>query len=93
MTFCPVSAALDFFGSLISLSINAGASVLLPSAYGVGTALPALVFAVILAVGAGTVGKAFNALTKFEWWARRVTGGVFLAVGVYYSLKFIFVVI
>ena len=89
LTFCPVSAAL-YFGSLIPLSVKAQSSVLLPSVYGVGTALPALGFAVLVAVGARSVGKAFNALTKVERWARRITGVLFLGIGLYYSLKFIF---
>lgn len=89
LTFCPVSAAL-YFGSLIPLSVRARSSVLLPSIYGVGTALPTLVFAVLVALGARTVGKAFKALTKVEWWARRITGAVFLCIGIYYSLTFVF---
>lgn len=89
LTFCPVSAAL-FFGSLIPLAVQAQSSVLLPALYGIGTALPALAFAVLIAVGAHSVGRAFNALTKVEWWARRGTGVVFLVVGIYYCLKFIF---
>lgn len=89
LTFCPVSAAL-YFGSLIPLSVKAQSSVLLPSVYGVGTALPALVFAVLVAVSARSVGQAFNALSKIEWWARRITGVLFLGIGVYYSLEFIF---
>ena len=92
LTFCPVSAAL-YFGSLIPLSIKTQSSVLLPTIYGVGKALPALAFAVLMAVSARSVGKAFNALSSVEWWARRVTGTLFLGVGVYYSLKYIFEVI
>ena len=92
LTFCPVSAAL-FFGSLIPLAVQARSSLVLPGLYGVGTAVPALVFAVLIAVGAKSVGRAFNALTKAEIWARRVTGIVFLAVGIYYALKFDFGVI
>ena len=89
LTFCPVSAAL-YFGSLIPLSVKVQSSVLLPGVYGVGTALPALVFAVLVAVSARSVGKAFNALSKIERWARRITGVLFLGIGVYYCLKFIF---
>lgn len=92
LTFCPVSAAL-YFGSLIPLAVKVQSSVLLPSVYGVGTALPALLFAVLVAVSARSVGKAFNALSKVEWWARRVTGVLFLGIGFYYCLKFIFDVI
>lgn len=92
LTFCPVSAAL-YFGSLIPLAVQAQSSVLLPGLYGVGTALPALAFAVLFAVGAHSIGRAFNALTKVEWYARRGTGIVFVGIGVYYCLKFIFDVI
>jgi len=34
--------------------------------------------------------KAFNRITSFERWARRVTGVVFIAVGIYFSLLHIF---
>ena len=92
LSFCPVSAAL-FFGSLIPLSVKVESSVALPVIYGVGTALPVLVFAVLIALSAQSVGKAFNKLTQIEWWARRITGVIFLGVGIYYCLKFIFEVI
>ena len=68
LTFCPVSAAL-FFGSLIPLAVKEQSSLLLPGLYGVDTAVPVLGFAVLIAVGAQTVGRAFNVLTKFERWA------------------------
>ena len=50
LTFCPVSAAL-FFGSLIPLAVQARSSLVLPGLYGVGTAVPALAFAVLIAAG------------------------------------------
>ena len=68
LTFCPTSAAL-FFGSLVPLSLKLNSSVILPVVYGVGTALPVLIFAVILATSAQSVGKAYNVLAKIEWWA------------------------
>ena len=92
LSFCPTSAAL-FFGSLIPLSLNANSSVALPVIYGVGTALPVIVFAVLIALSAQSVGKAFNVLSKIEWWARMITGVIFLAVGIYFSLKYVFEVI
>ena len=92
MSFCPVSAVL-FFGSLIPLSVSVNSSVLLPAIYGVGTAVPVLIFAGLIAYSAQSVGKAFNRLTQIEWWARRITGLVFLALGLYYSLRYIFEVI
>ena len=89
LSFCPVSAAL-FFGSLVPLAINDGSSVLLPSLYGVGTGLPVLIFAVAIALGARAVGKAFDTLASIERWARRGTGVIFIIVGIYYSLTYIF---
>ena len=92
LSFCPTSAAL-FFGSLIPLSLKANSSVTLPVLYGIGTAVPVIVFAVLIALGAQSVGKAFNVLSKIEWWARMITGGVFLGVGIWYCLKYILEVI
>lgn len=89
LTFCPVSAAL-FFGSLIPLSVKAGSGVALLGVYGIGTALPVLAFAVLIALSAQSVGKAFHAISRMEWWARRITGVLFLLVGVYYALKYVF---
>ena len=89
LSFCPISAGL-FFGSLITLSLKFGSAVLLPALYGVGTAVPVIVFAVLIAISAQSVGKAFDRLTQIEWWARMITGLVFLAVGAYYSLRYTF---
>jgi len=89
LSFCPISAGL-FFASLLPLALKHKSRLLLPSAYGVGTALPVVVFAVAIALSARSVAKMFNALQKAEWWARRITGVVFIVVGVYYCLLYIF---
>jgi cytochrome c-type biogenesis protein len=92
LTFCPTSAAL-FFGSLVPLSLKVNSSFTLPAIYGVGTALPVMVFAVLLATSAQSVGRAYNVLAKIEWWARMLTGWIFILVGIYFSLKYVFQVI
>lgn len=89
LTFCPVSAAL-FFGSLVPLSLKYESTVLLPSLYGVGTALPVVVFSAVIAFAANRVSKAFNAITKIEPWMRRITAALFILVGGYLSLVYIF---
>jgi cytochrome c-type biogenesis protein len=89
LSFCPTSAAL-FFGSLIPLSIKWESAVTVPTLYGVGTALPVFVFAVLVAVGAKSVASTFQKLTAVEVWARRITGVVFVAVGIYLSAIHIF---
>lgn len=88
LSFCPVSAGL-FFGSLIPLSLKYESSVLLPMIYGIGTALPVIVFAFIIGFSAHYLGKIFDKLTKFEYWARRITGGLFILAGIYLSWEFI----
>ena len=85
LTFCPVSAAL-FFGSLLPLAIEQHSPLVLPALYGVGTAIPVLGFAVAIALGARTLGKAFGKLTRIERWVRRLTGAVFIGVGIYLTL-------
>ena len=87
LSFCPVSAAL-FFGGLIPLSIEHSSGVILPLVYGVGTALPVVVFAILIATGANSLAKAFDKVTEFEVWARRITGIVFLVVGIYFTLAY-----
>jgi sulfite exporter TauE/SafE len=89
LSFCPVSAAL-FFGSLIPLAVEQESSVIMPTLYGIGTALPVFVFAALIALGARFVGVTFNRLAVFEKWARRITAVIFILVGVYYCLTYLF---
>ncbi len=89
LSFCPTSAAL-FFGSLIPLAVKYNSVVLLPSVCGIGTGLPVFAFAIFIALGARSVGKAFEKITQFERWARRITGIIFIGVGVCFTLTYIF---
>ncbi len=86
LAFCPTSAAL-FFGALIPLAVSEGDAIALPAAYGLATALPVLVFAVLVVVAAQAAGRLFNRLSGIEAWMRWITGGVFLAVGLYYTIR------
>ena len=89
LSFCPPSAAL-FFGSLFSIAVKHGSRIIIPSIYGIGTALPVIIFAFIIAFATNHVGKVFNKLTVFEKWARRITAVVFIVAGIYLSGKNIF---
>ena len=88
LSFCPISAAL-FFGSLIPLAVDHQSSVVMPTFYGIGTALPVVVFAVLIALGARFVGSVFDKIRVFEIWARRITAIAFILIGVYYSLIYL----
>lgn len=85
LAFCPTSAAL-FFGNVMA-SLSAGSTILLPLLYGIGTALPVIGFAVLIALGSKKLGEAFNAVSKTERWARLGTGGVILIVGCFLTLQ------
>jgi cytochrome c biogenesis protein CcdA len=86
LAFCPVSAAL-FFGTLIPLATENRSPVLLPAVYGIGTGLPVVIFAVLIALGVGWMGSALDRVQAFERWARLATGLVFVAVGIYETLR------
>ena len=89
LSFCPVSAAL-YFGSLIPLALQYQSAIVLPTLYGLGTALPVVAFALLIAYGAKYIGSVFHRLDVISRWARRVTGVLFIVVGGYYSLMYIF---
>ena len=89
MSPCPLAtnvAAALFFGSLVPLAVRFDSPVLFPTLYGAGTALPVVGFAILIAFGARFVAKAFNRLAVVERWARRLTGLVFVGVGIYMTL-------
>lgn len=89
LSFCPISAAL-FFGSLIPLAVEHESSVVMPVVYGLGTSLPVVGFAILIALGTRFVGKAFNKISIFEKWARKVTAVVFIGVGFYLTAVYLF---
>lgn len=88
LSFCPVSAAL-YFGSLLPLAVEHESRLLLPALYGVGTALPVVVLAILIASGSRYVGAILGKLTVIERWARRVTGAIFVLVGLYLVLIYL----
>jgi cytochrome c-type biogenesis protein len=89
LSFCPVSAGL-FFGALVPLSIKVSSYFIIPALYGIGTALPVIFFAFIIAFGSEYLGKAFHCLTKIELWFRYTAGLLFILVGIYYCLIHIY---
>ena len=89
LSFCPVSATL-FFGSLLPLAVKHGSGILLPFVYGIGTAIPVVVFAIVLAFGTRWLGTLFERVTRVERWMRSATGLVFIGVGFYMSLVHVY---
>jgi cytochrome c-type biogenesis protein len=89
LAFCPVSAAL-FFGGLVPIAVTAKSGVGLPLIYGIGTGLPVLLFAFLTAAGAGYINNLYHRITKIEFYTKKITGIIFILVGVYYALAYIF---
>lgn len=89
LSLCPVSAAL-FFGSLVPLAVAQDSKIVLPMLYGIGTGLPVVAVAALLSGGERALGRALHKLNVVQRWAQRLTGAVFILVGVYLSVRFIF---
>lgn len=87
MSFCPTTAAL-FFGSLLPLAVVEHSTIVLPAAYALGVAFPVLVFSVVLALAAHRLARMYESVGRVERWARWGTGGVFLLVGIYFTLAY-----
>jgi cytochrome c biogenesis protein CcdA len=92
LAFCPVSAAL-FFGGLIPIAVKAQSGITLPMIYGIGTGLPVLLFAFVIATGTGYINNLYHRITRVEFYTKKGTGVIFVVVGIYYALAYIFEVI
>lgn len=88
VAFCPTSAAT--FLATIMLCTQQESHLILPIIYGFGTALPVLLFAGIIALQANWLGKAFQILSRIDFWMRNFTGTIFIIIGIWFSLRYIF---
>jgi cytochrome c-type biogenesis protein len=89
LTFCPVSAGL-FFLTVIPAAVELNSRVGLPVAYALGSALPVAAFALVMAFGVQSLGKAFDRVGQMERWARRGSGIMFLLLGIHLTMRYIF---
>lgn len=86
LAFCPVSAAL-FFGSLLPIAVKQESTWLLPAIFGIGSALPVLVFGILLTVARQSATKAFGHLQRSDRWLLPVTGWLLVAIGLFLILR------
>jgi len=87
LAFCPYSAAL-FFGVLIPMTIADASGLYLPFVFAIGTGLPVIFFAYILAFSVGKMSSYFNKVQRLEKTMRYAVGAVFVLVGLYYLIMF-----
>ena len=85
-----ITAVLEKVGIALPEATLTGGSLVLPLVYGVGTAVPVLIVAFLLAYSAKSVGKTYNVLSSIEWWARTVTGSLFILVGIWFTVVYVF---
>ncbi len=83
LAFCPYSGAL-FFAMLIPMTLSTSGGLALPVLYSIGTGLPVILFAFVIAYSLERLGTYFRALTKVEKVIRVLTGFVFIFTGLYY---------
>jgi len=86
LTFCPVSAAL-FFGTLLPLAIASPLPLPVFALFGLGTALPVGVIAVLIALGLASAAKLIAGIQHWQGRIRIATGGVILLVGLWLTLR------
>lgn len=83
LAFCPYSGAL-FFAILIPMTISSAEGLALPFVFSVGTGLPVIFFAFVIAFSMEKLGKYFKAIQKLEKVMRIMAGITFLLTGLYY---------
>jgi cytochrome c biogenesis protein CcdA len=86
LTFCPVSAAL-FFGTLLPLAVATPVPLPVFAVYGLGTALPVGVLAVLIALGLASAGKLIAAIQHWQGRVRAATAAIILLVGLWLTLS------
>jgi cytochrome c biogenesis protein CcdA len=87
LAFCPYSGAL-FFGVLIPMTISDASGLHLPFIFAIGTGLPVIFFAYILAFSVGKMSSYFNKVKRLEIIMRSIIGAVFILIGLYYIILF-----
>jgi cytochrome c-type biogenesis protein len=83
LAFCPYSGAL-FFAMLIPMTLAASAGLVLPVVFSLGTGLPVIFFAFVIAFSMEKLGSYFKAIQKVEKVMRILAGITFLLTGLYY---------
>jgi cytochrome c biogenesis protein CcdA len=83
LAFCPYSGAL-FFAMLIPMTLAAEGGLALPAVFSLGTGLPVILFAFVIAFSLEKLGMYFKAISKVEKVMRIIAGLTFVLTGLYY---------
>lgn len=89
LAFCPTSAVF-YFGMLIPMSASTAGGVLLPVVFALATALPVIAVAWLIAFGIGKVGGFYGRMKAVQKWVSWIAGSIFIIIGIYYTITFLF---
>lgn len=89
LAFCPYSGVL-YFGMLIPMTISSASGLYLPFVFAIGTGIPVIIFAWLIAFSVGSIGNLYNKMKTFEFWFRRVIAALFIGVGLFYTFTILF---
>lgn len=88
LAFCPYTGML-YFGILIPMTISSTSGLYLPIIFSIGTGLPVVIVAYLIAYTLSGVGSFYNKIKPFEIWFRRTIAVVFIGAGAYYIYLYI----
>lgn len=89
LAFCPYSAAI-YFGMLIPLSFSVSYGAILPLIFAIGSAIPVLFIAWIIAFSFAKLSEMYNKFQRFELWFRRILGILFIISGILFIIEYYF---
>jgi cytochrome c biogenesis protein CcdA len=89
-TFCPTLFWL-FFGLTIPLALASPGGLVFPGVFALGTTLPLLLFAGLIAAGVGNLRAIIQGAKRFDVWAQRAVGIVFVLIGINEILLYWFI--
>ena len=87
LAFCSYSGVM-YFGILIPMSINHASDLLLPVLFALGTGIPVLIFAGLIAFAYSGVNQWFVRIRNIELWLRRIVAVLFFGIGIYRIMDF-----
>jgi cytochrome c-type biogenesis protein len=88
LAFCPYSGVL-YFGMLIPMTIGSAKGLILPLVFAIGTGIPVIIIAWLLAYSVSGIGNFYNRVKSFEKWFRRVVAVIFILAGLYESYLYL----
>lgn len=69
---------------MIPLALKSEIGIIFPILYGVGTALPVMIFAIGIALGISSVSRWFHKMSTLERYTKKITGIIFIVAGAYF---------